>query len=59
MAKSKKTSRKMDRKLVAATQDHEVKHLAKKTKSSKKKVKEAVKKVGHSRKAVEKSLKGK
>lgn len=53
-----KRGRKQDAKLVAGTQKHEVKAVAKKTKKSAKKVRAAVKKVGPSRKKVEKELKG-
>ena len=52
-----KRGRSQDRKLVAGTQKHEVKTVAKKTKKSQKAVKAAVKKVGHSRKKVEAELK--
>jgi len=47
-----KRGRKQDKKLVAGTQKHEVKFVAKKTKKSQKAVRAAVKKVGHSRKKV-------
>lgn len=58
MATRKKTKRgrSHDRKLVAGTQPHEVKKVAKKKKKSAKAVRAAVKKVGNSRKAVEKEL---
>jgi len=58
MATRKKTKRgrSQDRKLVAGTQPHEVKKVAKKTKKSAKAVRAAVKRVGNSRKAVEKEL---
>lgn len=52
-----KRGRKQDAKLVAGTQKHEVKAVAKKTKKSAKKVRAAVKKVGPSRKKVEEELK--
>lgn len=52
-----KRGRNLDKKLVAGTQSHEVKTVAKKTKKSAKKVRAAVKKVGPSRKKVEKELK--
>lgn len=51
-----KRGRNQDKKLVAGTQPHEVKKVAKKTKKSAKKVRAAVKKVGPSRKKVEKEL---
>jgi hypothetical protein len=51
-----KRGRKQDRNLVAATQPHEVKRVAKKTKKPAKAVRAAVKKVGHSRKKVEAEL---
>jgi len=54
--KKTKRGRNQDRKLVAGTQLHEVKAVAKKKKVSQKKVRAAVKKVGHSRRAVEKEL---
>lgn len=59
--KSKKSTTKrgraQDRKLVAGTQKHEVKALAKKKKVSAKKVRDAVKEVGPSRRKVEDRLK--
>lgn len=55
--KTVKKSKKMDKKLVAAKQKHEVKAAAKATKSTPKKVVLAVEKVGHSRKKVYAELK--
>lgn len=52
-----KRGRSQDKKLVAGTQPHEVKTVARKTKKSASKVRAAVKKVGHSRAKVEKELK--
>jgi len=51
-----KRGRQQDRKLVAGTQKHEVKAVAKKTKKSAKAVKAAVKKAGNSRNKVLKEL---
>ena len=59
-AGAKKTSTKsMDRKLVSAMEDYEVKYLAQKHKVTQKAVKEAVAKVGSSRNKVEAALKAK
>ncbi len=52
-----KRGRAQDRKLVAGTQSHEVKNVARKTKKSASNVRAAVKEVGHSRKRVEDRLK--
>lgn len=52
-----KAAKKMDRKLVSAMEDYEVKYLAQKHKVTQKAVKEAVAKVGSSRKKVEAELK--
>ena len=50
-------AKKMDRKLVSAMEDYEVKYLAQKHKVTQKAVREAVAKVGNSRNKVEAELK--
>ena len=54
---ARKTAKKMDRKLVSAMEDYEVKYLAQKHKVTQRAVKEAVAKVGNSRNKVEAELK--
>lgn len=50
---------KMDRKLIAGKQPHEVKYVARKAKVSASKVRSTVKAVGHSRRKVVAALKSK
>ncbi len=55
MARTKR-GRKLDRKLAARGQTHEVRYEAKKTGKLRKRVKSAIKRVGNSRKKVEREL---